>query len=82
MEYDSFPDEHFMQSELLLGLRKLGLQTTLSWDVVLECARSIEVEGTGNDKEGSLSAKTRGSELLMFLDMNKETYFPDLKKKM
>ncbi len=82
MDHDSFPDGYFMKPELLLSLRKLGLQSTLSWSVVLDCARSIEVEGTQNDKDGGMAAaKSRGNELLMFLDMNKETYFPEMKKK-
>ena len=70
-----------MKPDLLLSLRKLGLQSTLTWDIVLDCARSIELEGTQNDRESAILAKTRGSELLLFLDMNKESYFPEIKKK-
>lgn len=78
MDHDSFPDEFFMQPNILLGLRKIGLQSTLSWDVVLECARSIESEGTRDDSNSTISAKTRGSELLLFLDMQVDTFFPEL----
>ena len=81
MDHDSFPDGYFMKPELLLSLRKLGLQSSLTWSVLLDCARSIELVGTQNEKDGGLSAKSRGYELLMFLDMNKETYFPEMKKK-
>ncbi len=82
MDNDSFPDEFFMRSDLLLSLRKLGLQSTLSWNVILECARSIEVDGLQEeDEDRSETAKTRGAELLMFLDTNVEEYFPELKKK-
>lgn len=99
MSDDSFPDEYFTeQPDLLFSLRKLGLQTKLSWDVILDCARSIEKEGTriisqqqdvDISENGEMeeeynklsSAKARGKELLLFLDMYKETYFPEMKKK-
>ncbi len=81
MDHDSFPDDFFMKPDLLLSIRQLGLQSSLSWEVLLDCARSIEAEGTQDDAEVSLIAKERGRELLLFLDMNKETYFPEMKKK-
>jgi hypothetical protein len=82
MDQDSFPDEFYMQPDLLLSLRKVGLQSTLTWDVVLDCARSIETEGTrGSDEETMLAAKNRGSELLLFLDMHVDTFFPEFSKK-
>jgi hypothetical protein len=81
MSNDSFPDDYFINPDILLSLRQLGLQSSLTWDVVLQCARSIEVEGSRNDTESAVLAKSRGSELLIFLDMHKETYFPQLNKK-
>lgn len=81
MDNDSFPDEFFMKPDLLLSLRQLGLQSSLSWDVVLDCARSIEEEGTQDNKELASLAKARGHELLMFLDINKGIYFPEIVKK-
>ena len=75
MDQNSFPDEFYMQPNLLLSLRKVGLQSTLSWNVVLECARSIEGEGTNGDDVSVSAAKARGSELLLFLDMNVSTFF-------
>ena len=81
MDNDSFPNEFFMKPDLLLSLRNLGLQSSLSWAVVLECARSIEREGIQNDEESALLAKTRGNELLVFLDMNKESFFPEICRK-
>lgn len=81
MDSDSFPDEFFLSPDLLLSLRQLGMQSSLSWEVVLECARSIEAEGTQHNEECGRLAKGRGQELLVFLDMNKENYFPEMKKK-
>jgi hypothetical protein len=81
MNQDSFPDEFYMHPNLLLSLRKVGLQSTLSWDTVLECARSIEYEATRGNEDAALSAKARGSELLLFLDMNVETFFPEFTDK-
>ncbi len=81
MDHDSFPDEFYMQPDLLLGLRKLGLQSTLSWDTVLDCARSIETEASKGDEDQCKSAKARGEELLLFLDMNVDTFFPEFQKR-
>lgn len=81
MSQDSFPDEFYMQPDILLSLRKVGLQSTLSWDTVLECARSIEKEATRGDEDCALSAKARGSELLLFLDVHAETFFPEFSNK-
>lgn len=78
---DSFPDEFYCQSHILINLRQLGLQSLLSWKTVLECARSIELDATCDDKEKAMAAKSRGSELLIFLDMNVETFFPDTAKR-
>uniref|UniRef100_A0A7S3QAL4 Uncharacterized protein n=1 Tax=Chaetoceros debilis TaxID=122233 RepID=A0A7S3QAL4_9STRA len=80
MNQDSFPDEFYMNPDLLLSLRKLGLQSTLSWDTVLECACSIESESTKGDQDLALSAKARGAELLLFLDMHVDTFFPEFQK--
>jgi len=77
---DSFPDEFYCQQHILIYLRQLGLQSILSWKTVLECARSIEFDATCDDEEKVISAKNRGSELLMFLDMNVDTFFPDTAK--
>jgi hypothetical protein len=81
MDQDSFPDEFYMHPNLLLSLRKVGLQSTLSWNVVLDCARSIELEGTRGNDDSALAAKARGSELLLFLDMHVDTFFPEFTKK-
>lgn len=81
MDNDSFPHEFFMKSDFLLSLRKLGLQSTLTWDVILDCARSIEADGLHEDEGKAKVAKARGYELLVFLDTNVDIYFPDLKKK-
>ncbi len=81
MDHDSFPDEFYMQPDLLLSLRKLGLQSTLSWDTVLECARSIETEASRHNEDQCKSAKARGEELLLFLDMNVDTFFPEFQKR-
>lgn len=81
VDHDYFPDEFYMQPNLLLGLRKLGLKSTLSWETVLECARSIEAEASSGDDNAATTAKGRGSELLLFLDINVETFFPELVKK-
>ena len=81
MDQDSFPDEYYMDPDLLLSLRKVGLQSILSWNTIIDCARSIESEGTQGDEQSALSAKARGSELLLFLDMHVDTFFPEFKKK-
>ena len=81
MGQDSFPDEFYMSPDILLGLRKVGLQSTLSWNTLLECARSIESEATRGEEENAISAKARGSELLLFLDMHVDTFFPEFGKK-
>lgn len=77
MDPDFFPNECYVVQDLLLALRKLGLQSTLNWDVVLECCRSIEREGTSDVKDAALSAMARGRELLQFLDMHMDEYFPE-----
>jgi hypothetical protein len=76
MDHDSFPEEFFMDPNLLLSLRSLGLRSTLTWEVVLDCANSISHQGSTDPT----TAKTRGRELLTFLDMNVDTYFPEFKK--
>ena len=76
MDHDSFPEEFFMEPDLLLSLRSLGLRSTLTWEVVLACANSIALQSSKEPR----SAKTRGKELLTFLDMNVNTYFPEFKK--
>ena len=65
----------------MLALRSLGLQSSLTWDVVLECAKSIEKSSSSiSDRERDI-AKARGKELLKFLDINVATFFPKLVKK-
>jgi len=81
MDQDYFPDEFYMHPTLLLSLRKIGLQSTLSWNVVIECARSIEFEAMQGDPNSALAAKARGSELLLFLDMHVDTFFPEFSAK-
>lgn len=77
MDPDCFPDDYYITPDLLLGLRKLGLQSSLNWDVVLDCCRSIEREGTSGENDAALSAKARGRELLLFLDMHMDEFFPE-----
>ena len=81
MDPDCFPDEFYCQPHMLINLRQLGLQSVLSWKTVLDCARSIENDATCSDEEKAKVAKNRGSELLLFLDMNVETFFPDAAKR-
>lgn len=77
MDPDAFPDEYYLTPSLLLSLRKLGLQSTMNWDVILECCRSIQTQGTSDETDASLSAKARGTELLLYLDMHIEDFFPE-----
>lgn len=80
MAPDLFPNEFFFTSNLLLSLRKLGLQSNLTWDIVLRCARSIELDGCSSDLATATSAKARGKELLVLLDRNFEEFFPEFKQ--
>ena len=79
MEEDDFPSEKYCNQRFLPGLRDLGLQSSMSWDVVLDCARSIEREGNISEKNGTReSARIRGQQLMTFLDAKVSSYFPDL----
>merc|ERR1712013_869929 len=80
MDEDSFPHESFWTQSSLLSLRKLGLQNSLSWNVVIECAQSIQ-NGAISDANAAEVAKARGKELLGFLDQNWKTYFPEFAPK-
>ena len=80
MDEDSFPHASFWTQSYLFSMRKLGLQNSLPWDVVLECARSIQ-DGALWDATAPEVAKSRGKELLGFLDLNWKTYFPELAPK-
>lgn len=81
MDQDSFPDELYCKHNMLLSLRSLGLRSTLSWELVIDCARSIEREGCSSNLDSAASAKARGKELLTFLDVNVNDFFPEFKKK-
>ena len=77
MDDDSFPHESFWTQNLLFNLRNLGLQTTLTWDVILECAQSIQDE-VRLQAADNVGAKDRGRELLAFLDIHWKSFFPEL----
>jgi len=80
METDAFPHNSLWTPAYLVGLRKLGLQNSLTWDVVIECAKSIQDEDE-LDAGISIPAQRRGRELLNFLDTNWRTFFPELAPK-
>ena len=42
LDENAFPSEFFRDPNLLLSLRLLGLQSTLTFEVVIECAKRIE----------------------------------------
>lgn len=77
MDEDAFPHQSFCSPDFLTSMRKLGLQNSLTWDVVIECAKSIENEAK-TQKDSEDKVKSRGKELLAFLDLNWKTYFPEL----
>ena len=77
MDISSFPHETICkQPNMLLSLRNLGLQDTLSWDNLLGVARSIEQQCLF-DKQPA-AAKSRASELLSYFDTHALKLFPDL----
>eukprot|EP00957_Ditylum_brightwellii_P034381 2607855-Ditylum_brightwellii.AAC.1 len=79
MDLNDFPSEDYSAPEILITLRTLGLKTNLTWDVVLDCARSIESQCfDNNERKQKDLAKERGKELLSFLDIQCEHFFPDL----
>ena len=70
MDRDSFPDEDLWTPDLLLAMRSLGLQISLTWEVLIACARSIEEKGSSPVETEKEDAKARGGELLSFVDQN------------
>jgi hypothetical protein len=78
MNDDSFPADFLWSDQFLLGMRSLGLRTSLDWETVLFCAKSIEEQAASSEEEEREEAKLRGRELLSFLDQNWETFFPDI----
>ena len=77
MDIGSFPHEAICkQPNMLVSLRNLGLQSTLSWDNLLGVARSIEQQCLF-DKQPE-SAKIRACELLSYFDAYALTLLPDL----
>ena len=66
MDRDSFPDEDLWTPDLLLAMRSLGLQTSLTWEVLIACARSIEEKGSSpveTEKENAVQ------DLLRYVNM-------------
>lgn len=77
-----FPNAEFCYGDevVLVGLRSLGLRTSLTWDTVLDCAQSIErqafEQGFAGDGNADL-AKSRGRELLSLLDISVHIFFSE-----
>jgi len=61
-----FPSQKLCTTEVLVSLRALGLQTSLTWPGILSIAQKIE-ESASENPDG---ASQRGQELLRFLDTN------------
>ena len=77
LDVASFPAGPFKTKTALMVLRSLGLQSTLSWGGLIECAHTIEEAATRGDLT---TAAARGHQMLSFMDVHHTRLFPQPKK--
>jgi len=80
MDSDYFPQQELCNPNLLPTMRLIGLQTSLNWDALLTCAKSIDERSKSSSDLERENARTCGKALLSFLDQNLFQFFPEFSK--
>ncbi len=80
MDSDCFPQQELCKPSLLPTMRLIGLQTSLNWDALLICAKSIDERSKSSSDLERVNATACGKALLSFLDQNLYQFFPEFLK--
>ncbi len=80
MDSDYFPQQELCNPNLLPTMRLIGLQTSLNWDALLTCAKSIDERSKSSSDLERENARACGKALLSFLDQNLFQFFPEFSK--